>query len=363
MSARNRTFRTLCIGETWLGSNARAAFMALRRLGHSIHIVDEYQYSGATWRSNPARIARRLLRPLLVHELYREARRLANVFRPEVLFVFKGNVVHPEVIRFFGRSGVLTANFYPDVSFLTHGRYLPRALPLYDHIFTTKSWGIADMQRQLGAKSVSFLEHGFDPEIHRPSVLSEEDQRRYGCDVVFIGTWSPKKERLLAHLKRALPELRLRIWGIYWQRASSPELHGSIVGDEVLGEEYSRALQGASICLGILSEARTGASSGDLITSRTFNIPACGAFLLHERNPESVLYFEEDKEAAFFETPDELVDRVRFYLEHPARRTEVARAGRERCLKSGYSIDDRMKKVEDWFAAHLGGDNKPTVQL
>ena len=223
MSDLNRRYRILCIGETWLGSNARAAFMAFRRLGHSVCIIDEYHYSGATWRSTPARIARRLLRPLLVRELCAEARRLAKTFCPEGLFVFKGNLVHPDVIRFYKERGIPTVNFYPDVSFLTHGRYIPRALPLYDHIFTTKSWGIADMQKQLGVKSVSLLEHGFDPEIHRPLALSKEDQQQYGCDVVFIGTWSPKKERLLAYLKRALPGIRLKIWGIYWQKATSPQ--------------------------------------------------------------------------------------------------------------------------------------------
>jgi spore maturation protein CgeB len=220
-------------------------------------------------------------------------------------------------------------------------------------VFTTKSWGIADMQKQLGLKSVSFLEHGFDPEIHRPLPLSEEDHARYGCDVVFIGTWSPKKEKLLSHLKRALPAVRLMIWGIYWEKSSSPDLLSSIVGDEILGEEYSKVLQAASICLGILSERRKGASSGDLITSRTFNIPACGAFMLHERNEESVRYFKEDEEAAFFGSPDELVQRVQFYLQNAEKRLAVAKRGRERCLSSGYSLDARMGSVVDWFDAHL----------
>jgi len=75
--------------------------------------------------------------------------------------------------------------------------------------------------------------------------------------------------------------------------------------------------------------------------------------MLHERNEESVRYFKEDEEAAFFETPDELVDRVKYYLSHPERRAEVAANGRERCVKSGYSTDDRMKHVVQWFDSHV----------
>ena len=349
MNTNPRSYRILCIGEMWLGSNARAFFLALRRLGHSIQLIDEHLYNPAPWRSIPLRIIRKTLRPLLVRELCLEAKRLADIFHPHGVFVFKGNAVHPDLIRFFQARGIPVVNFYPDVSFWAHGPYIPRALPLYDHIFTSKSWGIKDMQEQLGINNSSFLEHGFDPELDHPLLISDDERTRYCCDVVFIGTWSPKKEKLLAYLKRALPAVRLMIWGCQWEKSFAPELVSSIVGDEIIGDAYSKALQAASICLGILSEARTGARSGDTITSRTFNIPACGAFLLHERNAESVNYFKEDEEAAFFETPEELVQRVSFYLDHPLRREEVAKKGRERCLISGYSIDDRVKHIIEWF--------------
>jgi spore maturation protein CgeB len=126
------------------------------------------------------------------------------------------------------------------------------------------------------------------------------------------------------------------------------------MGDEVMGEEYSRALQASCICLGLLSEKRKGANSGDLITSRTFNIPACGAFLLHERNEESVRYFQEREEAAFFGSPEELAEQVDYYLRHAQVRESIARRGRERCLASGYSLDDRMRKVVSWFDTRIG---------
>ena len=319
----------------------------------SIQVVDEHIYHPAPWRSTHMRIIRRLLRPFLVRELMSYVKGLVATFRPDGVFVFKGNAVHPDLLHFFKTHGIPVVNFYPDVSIWTHGPYIPRALPLYDHIFTSKSWGIQDMCEQLKVRDISFLEYGFDPELDQPRVLTVRDYADYGCDVVFIGTWSPKKEKLLAHLKRALPVCNLKIWGIYWDKSSSPELESSIVGEEIIGESYSTVLQASSICLGILSEVRTGASSGDLITNRTFNIPASGAFMLHERNEESVRYFKEDEEAGFFGTPDELVDRVRFYLANPEVRKQVAQRGRERCLVDGYSVDERMIRVVEWFDKRL----------
>jgi hypothetical protein len=347
---KTQSIRILCIGETWLGSDPHGAFLGFRRLGHSVHIIDESNFVSQAWHSTAARVIRKLFRPILVRELYLEARRAAHTFKPQGVFVFKGNSVHPNVIRFYRQAGVPTVNFYPDVSFQVHGKYIPKALPLYDHVFTTKSWGIADMHNQLGLKSVSYLEHGFDPDVHRPLPLSDEDKQAYGCDVVFIGTWSPRKEELIGFLRKKMPQVVVKIWGSQWDKSRTPGLCPCVMGTEVIGDDYVRALLGGSIALGLLSEKRKGASSGDLTTSRTFNIPACGAFMLHERTQEVLRYFIEGEEAAFFASPDELVRQVTHYLSHPPERENVARAGRERSLVAGYSLDCRMQKVVDYFS-------------
>jgi spore maturation protein CgeB len=36
---------------------------------------------------------------------------------------------------------------------------------------------------------------------------------------------------------------------------------------------------------------------------------------------------------------------VRFYLAHEVERKQIARAGRERCLRSGYSYQDRLAEI------------------
>lgn len=346
-------FRILCIGETWYGSDARAAFAALRRLGHSVHVLDENSYVSTQWQSTIAKGLRKIFKPIFVNELKREAISFASHFKPDCLFVFKGNWVHPEVIAFCRRENIVAVNYYPDVSFLTHGSYIPKALPLYDRVFTTKSYGIGDMKRELGIHRSGFLPPGYDPELHKPMILNEEDRKRYECDVAFIGTWSPKKERLLTSLCSGLPRGRVRIWGNQWNKSRAKVLAESIMGSEVTGDEYTKAICGASICLGLLSEAGGGASSGDFITARTFQIPACGTFMLHERNSEVLDYFQEGKEAAFFSTSEELAEKVHYYLEHPLARQEISQAGLTRSLTDDYAIDSRMRVVTSWLGERL----------
>ena len=111
--------------------------------------------------------------------------------------------------------------FFPDVSTKAHGNYLPKAFPNYELVFTTKTFQIKDLKELYNLDNVQFIPHGFDPEIHRPLPISEEDKRNFSCDVSFIGTWSPKKEQWLTQLKGDLPHLDLKIWGSQWFKSSS----------------------------------------------------------------------------------------------------------------------------------------------
>lgn len=347
------SFRFLCVGETWLGSDARAAFAALQRLGQTVQILDENNYVPNTWQTFSAKAIRKLFRPVLVNELRRECVRMLTAFKPDCLFVFKGSSVHPEILKQYRRRGVPTVNYYPDVSFLSHGKYIPRSLPLYDHIFNSKSYGLGDMRSTLGVREITFLPPGFDPDLHLSLDLTSDEIDQYGCDVAFIGTWSPKKEMLLAALQTIHPQPKLKIWGSQWEKCQSTYLKPAIMGTEVTGFEYTKAICGASICLGLLSEQGQGASSGDLITARTFQIPACGTFMLHERNDEVLQFFEEGRDAEFFSSPQELTEKIERYLKDKELRQTIAKSGHIRSLRDGYSADDRMKVLLGWLDQRL----------
>jgi spore maturation protein CgeB len=346
-------YRILCIGETWFGSDARSAFAALRRLGNSVEVVDPNYYL-PDWHSTFARGIRKLLRPLFVRELTRETLQRIKRFKPDCLFVFKGNWVQPEIVRECRQAGITTVVYYPDVSFLSHGQYIPKTLPLYDHIFTAKSFGVHDMASQLGVSNISFLEPGFDPELHRPIELTDCEKEVFGADVSFIGTWSQKKESILAALRAGLQDIRIRIWGYRWENCSNPQLRSSIMGYGITGDDYVKAICGSKICLGLLSEAGKGSSSGDYITARTFQIPACGTFMLHERNPEILQYFSEGLDVECFSSAEELIGKVRFCLEDDHYRNEVGATGLKRSVEEDYSIDRRMNVLLRWLDLRSG---------
>jgi spore maturation protein CgeB len=285
-----------------------------------------------------------MLETVLVREYVEALISEAQALKPNLFFVFKGRYVTAEAVKAIRQLGAVAVNFYPDVSFMAHGEYLPRALPVYDWVFTTKTFGLADLEQLLGVRTASFMPPSFDPEVHRRVELDVEDRATYECDVSFIGTWSPKKQQFIEQIAAKLPSVRLRVWGAQWGPAL-PALGARIEGRGVFGLEYAKATSASKINLAILSEARMGASSGDQITARTFQIPATGAFMLHERTDELLQYFHEGTECGCFSTPEDLVTMVRYYLEHDCHRQSIAAAGYDRAVSSGYSVDDRARLV------------------
>ena len=336
--------RILTVGPLWRGSNAGGMFRALSRGGCLIEVVDEFYHISLRGTSKKAKIAERLMRPMQETDFNNVIRKRIDTFQPAILFVYKGAFVRPDTIQYAKQKGCKAVMFYPDVSMTFHGTNIPRSIPLYDLIFTTKTFGIKDMQDKFGVKNAVFMPHGYDPEIHRPLTIGPGEQKIFGCDASFIGTWSPKKEQWLTHLREQLPAIDLKVWGDQWHKASSPALKGSIMGKSILGDLYALAIQASKINLAILSEQVSGSSSGDLITSRTFHIPGAQGFMLHERNEESVLYFREDEEAGFFDGPQELADKVRHYLANDSDRTRIRLAGYKRACRD-HSLDARAAQV------------------
>jgi spore maturation protein CgeB len=336
--------KILAIGPLWRGSNAGGLFRALSRKGCLIEVVDEFYYISLQTKTKLTKILERAIRPMQLTELNNAIRRKINTFQPDVLFVYKGAFVFPDTLKYARAKNCKLVLFYPDVSMTAHGPNIPACIPLYDLIFTTKTFGITDMATKFGVKNAQFIPHGFDPEIHRKLNITAADKKSFGCDVSFIGTWSLKKEAWLTALKEHRPQTDLKIWGEQWHKATNPVIKSCIQHTAVLGDLYAIAIQCSKINLGILSEQVAGSSSGDLITSRTFHIPGSSGFMLHERNEESVLYFKEEEEAGFFDGAEEMTAQAARYLDDNALREQVQAAGYRRALKD-HSLDERADTI------------------
>ncbi|MEM0905726.1 MAG: glycosyltransferase [Pseudomonadota bacterium] len=337
--------RILAISRQTEGANDYAFVRAFRRAGHFVKVVNPTEYVPYGWTSGVLRYAKRALYGPATAAFNAAVVAEAEALRPHLFFVFKGQMVSADTVSAVRAMGVVAINFYPDTGFTSYGPFLAKAVSRYDFIYTTKEFGLTDLAENYGMPRAAYLNHAYDPEVHAAVPLQDDDWQRMEADVVFVGAQSPKKEAYLAHLIAARPDLTYRIWGGHrWQLPEAPRV---FFGGALSGFEYSKALRGGKIALALLYEGDKDAPQGDDVTARTFEIPAAGAFMLHERTEMAMALFHEDRECAFFGSADELVTKVDHYLARPDLRAAIAAAGQKRCESSHYSVDARVATIVD----------------
>ncbi len=210
------------------------------------------------------------------------------------------------------------------------------ALPLYDIYFTTKTYNVPELTT-LGCKRVEFVVNSYRESFHKPSSPSPEDIARVGGDIVFIGHHEKERADDLRFL--ADHGLPVRIFGPGWEQVKSAKNY-EVTHASLWGEDYPLALAASKINLCFLRKINR-----DQQTQRTMEIPACGGFMLAERTEQHLELFVEGKEAAFFDSRAELLEKCKYYLEHEEERQAIAEAGRQRCVASGYSNKANIKRM------------------
>src|SRR5579864_1083762 len=343
--------RILFLGENWFGSCARACCYALRRAGYDVQDID-IQTLMPQWRQPSNRVITRLLRSRIIREYNDLILDSAAQFRPDILLAFKGALVCSSTLDDLRSSGVALYNYYPDTSPSAHGKHLTSSICGYDCVFYTKKfWGTSVPQELVGRRLV-YVPHGYDADVHRRLPLDSRDSQLYGKKVLLVAGHTPEKERLLSELMRFRPDIDLQIYGPRWtELGRSPNLRPCTRGVPLYGSQYSKAIAAAAICLGIMSGKVQGVTQGDETTTRSFEIPACGGFMLHERTAELLEQYEEGLEVACFGSVKELAEKIDYYLAHPDEREAIARAGHRRCVPA-YSYDRRMAQILDYHVEH-----------
>ena len=269
----------------------------------------------------------------------------AERMRAQVVWIEKGTEVFPRTLRALRRdpSRILVYHNTDDWKARTrlhqlHWRFLLRGLRVYHLHFTSNLHNVKEFQ-ELRLPSVHHMELAANPVYPEPEPVPAAERRALGAEVGFIGHWEPATERALRRVAEA--GLALKIYGPAWDRADlSGALGAAVQGRPVIGLEYMRAILSFDVNVGIVSKWNRNHTA-----SRTFQIPALGAFLLHERNEVVTELFREGVEAEFFGSDDELVEKCRYYVAHPDERARIAEAGKRRCIDSGYFETDRVREV------------------
>jgi spore maturation protein CgeB len=212
--------------------------------------------------------------------------------------------------------------------------------PAYNYSLVPEKFRMEDYRR-IGAVPI-YCQEAANPNVYRPYDLPRE------YDVTFVGQRYGNRPAYLRHLIDG--GIDARAWGPHWQDpyfASWWMLVGSTIkrlitgrktpwsenvprercGPPLSDEDLVRMYSRSKISLGFTTVAEGQIKQ---VRLRDFEAPMSGAFYLVERFDELAGFFDPDKEVVFFETPEDLLEKVRYYLKHDAERERIREAGMRR---------------------------------
>ena len=335
-----RPIRAVMATEFWHGCTGRALAQGLRDQGWLVAEVDLQSYLGRA-HGLIHRVANRLLTRHGIAAYNREILDHAARIDAEVLVTVKGSYISADTLTTLQARGVRTVNFYPDVAY-NHNGSSPQAFARYDQIVTTKSYHHDHLRDTYGAERTGFVHHGYAPLVHG---RRHGEAVPYRWDISHIGNFSPYKFDYMLAVAQAFPDRRIAVIGNGWRGpAQGTALEPHVLGYPLVGDYFARAIEESRINVAMHHGPVPPDGWQDLTSTRTFEIPASGGFMLHIDNDEVRGLYAADVECALFSDAKSLCDQIARYLADDSARAAIAAAGHARCVPA-YSLDARAGEL------------------
>jgi len=207
-----------------------------------------------------------------------------------------------------------------------------KALNLFDIHFVYRKINIPEF-KNAGAKNIYHVPPMYD---NLDILTKKENSKNFIADAAFIGHW--ENDNRIKFLSKVMNSgLSLIVKGGLWERGTKGTPLDKLQPIKpVFGKEYNYIY--SNVVAGICFFSKI---NRDTFTRRALEIVAIGGVLVCERTEEALSYFEDKKEALFFDTPDELVSNIKLLKENYTLRNNLKEAAFHKLINGKFSINDR----------------------
>ncbi len=251
-------------------------------------------------------------------------------------FVLFEDEIDTDTIRGVSRAGGPTVNWFTDDHW-RFDRFSRHFAPAFDWSVTTDRDSLPKYEA-IGYENVILSQWA----CNRYAYDRTADELEY--DVTFIGQSYGDRPATVERLRAE--GIDVRCWGFGWP------------GGRIEHDEMVRVFGASRINLNLSSAFTPGRLPVRLlrrltgrkeerksqIKGRTFEVPGSGGFLLTDRVAYLEDYLTPGKEIALFESPDDLVAQVSWWLDHEDERARVADAGYRR-VRAEHTYDHRFAAI------------------
>ncbi|MEI6411550.1 MAG: glycosyltransferase [Bacteroidota bacterium] len=262
-------------------------------------------------------------------------------YAPDVVLVFKGMELYPETLKAIKSSGIFLTNYNPDHPFIitmrgSGNQNVTQSVPLYDLHFSYSKDLMARFEKEYHIPSV-YLPFGFELSEIEFNKLEIQDEISKIC---FIG--NPDEIRVKTIIFLLNEGFNIDVYGIDWGKYIDPKLFSGLnIFNAIFGTQFWSVARSYRVQLNIFRPHNVGSHN-----MRTFEIPAVGGIMLAPDSPEHRAFFEDDKEAFFYENAAEMVQKAKEILEMPLAEAELIRKNaRAKSLAAHYDYRSRAQII------------------
>ena len=273
--------------------------------------------------------------PARLRQFSKEILKECMEFEPNWILCTGLTPIDEETLEQIGKLGIWRMNYLTDDPWNPAHRapWFMKAMPFYDHIFTPRKANINDLMKH-GCRRVSYLPFAYAPRKHFKELpAASKDNAGFGHDVIFAGAADKNRISYISSIIRA--GFKLGLYGIYWERYPLTKQYAS---GEVDVETFRKAINGSRIALGLVRRANRDGNA-----MRTFEIPAIGTCMLTEDTREHRDIFGKDGEnVLYFKNEDEMIKKIKFLLNNPIKREQLADNAHNLIVKGSHAYRDRL---------------------
>ena len=312
---------------------------AIKSLGHELFVFDDRQHIV------PGRVRQRIkwLHQFDLNHINKKIISLAVEKKPDVAIVTGGHRITAQTIRSLKDSNIYRVLWTIDAP--VNFQPILDVAPFYDHIYCQGTEAIEIFDRE-GIEGAQWLPVACDPDLHRPVELSAEEKMRYGNDVVFVGSYYPNR----AELFEILAGFDFGIWGPGWEKLDQKsKLIGCIRGTNTPQSEWLKIYSASKIVLATHYQNPEKRFPVYQASPRVFEAMACGAFVISDNQRDVLSLFKEGEHLARFIDSDDLIEKIKYYLDRPIERQEMAQRGRQYVLGK-HTYVQRIKELLSYIS-------------
>lgn len=271
-------------------------------------------------------------------KINKELLKQIKLINPDLVFLYRAVSVKYKTVKKIKRQGCTVFSYNNDDPFSgvpskAYWRHYLKSAYFCNHNFIYRNRNKNELER-LGIENVSVLMPYYVKEDNYPNGSPKV------YDVVFIGHFeNDGRDRYIKALIDS--GIDVTVFGDeYWKRAPLFKEIKTAIQDSKRGYEYNKTLNQSKIALVFLSRI-----NHDTYTRRCFEIPATKTLMLCEFTVDMAEMFEPDKEAVYFTSCEDLLEKCSYLLTNPDKIVEIGENGYKRLLKDGHSVEDRAKEV------------------